>query len=142
VTQFPILLTLSPKVVDVSGHGPVCIHGKVKILVNQEIVARTLPDYLEIVHQRLAERKSSHIGLEAEPCDAGGLVFVPAHRAHTADSLRLKMHVGRNVVAVHGSGDQHVKISIERYNFAGTSAAQGINTEIVTGKLMFVSTAA
>ena len=78
------LLTLSTKVVDVCCHGTVCIHGKVKILVNQEVIARTLPNYLEIVHQCFGERKSSHIGLEAKPCDACGLVFVPTHRTHTA----------------------------------------------------------
>jgi hypothetical protein len=115
------LVTRSTKIVDVSCHGPVCIHGKVKILVKQEVIARTLPYYLEIVYRCLDERKSSHISLDAEPRDTCALIFVTTHRADTAYSLRLKMRVERNVVASNGSGDQHVKISIERYNFAGTA---------------------
>ena len=87
------LLALNTEIVGEGCHCPVRIHRQVNVLMNQEVVAGSLADDFEVVHECLDERKCHHIGLKAKPRNTRALVFITTDRAHSAGSLGLKMRV-------------------------------------------------
>ena len=91
------------------GKTAIGVQGDVCDLVNQKVVAGTLPDDPEIIDERLRSLPILERQLETGVFRyTRGLVLVPGEFAETGDTLRLKMGNPTHVSLVLGECDQGV----------------------------------
>jgi hypothetical protein len=88
---------------------PIGIEGDVRVLVNEEIVARSLSDHAKIIDARSRERKWT-FRAELTLRHASPLVFISRRKALAADSHWLEVELA---VKVSGTADSGLKEDVQ-----------------------------
>ena len=81
--------------------------------MNEEVVARTLADDAEVVHEGVRKLAIDKGAAEPLLCDAGPPVLVARGKADPRDSLRLGVELHHEPVAVDGEMEQIVQVAAQ-----------------------------
>src|SRR5205823_10415087 len=119
------LLAVNAEVVVEHRQRPIGVEVEVQVLVDQEIVSRSLADNPEVVYKGQVVLTVLQGSLESLLRYAGCLVFVPGSLAHPTNALRLEVELATDVVSIDCKCNQRVQWAVKVHDLSRTASSAG-----------------